>query len=151
MNNDQISSLICLLCGLFILLGSFQYDLGTLAAPKEGLLPFLISLVMCFLSIVGFLHGTLGQRKGLGWKPMMTGLLWKKPLIGLLALIGYVILLDPLGFTLCTTLFIGFLLRAVYPQRWRVVILGAIGTAVASYVVFTVLLKTQLPKGPWGF
>jgi len=48
-------------------------------------------------------------------------------------------------------LFIGFLLRAVEPQRWSVVVAGAVGAALGAFAVFNLWLKTQLPQGPWGF
>ena len=67
------------------------------------------------------------------------------------ALFAYALLMKPLGFLLCTVVFIGFLLRAVAPQRWPVVILGAIGAALGAFAIFEVWLKTQLPQGPWGF
>jgi hypothetical protein len=82
---------------------------------------------------------------------MMRGLIWKKSLIVLLALLAYALLLKPLGFSLCTALFIGFLLRAVQPQRWSVVLAGAMGAAVGAYGIFEAWLKAQLPRGPWGF
>ena len=44
--------------------------------------------------------------------------MWKKSLIVMAALLAYVFLLKPLGFSLCTAFFIGFLLRTVQPQRW---------------------------------
>lgn len=75
----------------------------------------------------------------------------EKTLIVLLALLAYVLLLKPLGFSLCTALFIGFLMRAVQPQRWSVVMVGAIGAAVGAYGIFEIWLKAQLPQGPWGF
>ena len=67
------------------------------------------------------------------------------------ALFAYVLLMKPLGFLLCTALFIGFLLRTVKPQRWSVVIAGASLTALGAFGVFKLWLKTQLPQGPWGF
>ncbi|MBE0555855.1 MAG: tripartite tricarboxylate transporter TctB family protein [Proteobacteria bacterium] len=67
------------------------------------------------------------------------------------ALLAYALLMKPLGFLLCTVLFIGFLLRAVEPQRWSVVIVGAVGAALGAFAVFNLWLKTQLPQGPWGF
>ena len=81
----------------------------------------------------------------------MRGLKWKKSLIVLLSLLAYVLLLKPFGFLVVTTLFVGFLLAAVEPQRWYVVISGAIGTAIGTYGIFEVWLKAQLPKGPFGF
>ena len=59
--------------------------------------------------------------------------------------------MKPLGFLLCTVLFTGFLLRAVEPQRWPVVIAGAVGMALGAFAIFDLWLKTQLPQSPWGF
>ncbi len=151
LNNDQVSAAIWFILGLVITFASIPYGLGTLDSPSTGFLPFLAGLAISFFSFIGIAHATLKQKKGDGWKPMMSGLMWKKALIVLIALLAYVFLLKPLGFFLCTALFIGFLLRAVQPQKWPVVVGGAILTAAASFGIFEMWLKAQLPKGPWGF
>jgi hypothetical protein len=66
------------------------------------------------------------------------------------ALLALLLLMKPLGFTLATVLFVGFLLRAIVPQRWPVVILVTLLTAAISFLVFEVWLQAQLPRGPWG-
>jgi hypothetical protein len=103
------------------------------------------------LALIGLIQSTLKQRKGTGWTPILRGVFWRKPLLVMAALIAYVLLMKPLGFLLCTMLFIGFLLRAVEPQRWPVVVAGAVGAALGAFAVFNLWLKTQLPQGPWGF
>lgn len=150
-NNDQVSSTLWLIFALVITFASGPYGLGTLGSPGTGFLPFLTGLGMSFFAFIGVVHSTWKRRQGVGWKPKMKGLMWPKSLIVLAALAAYVFLLKPLGFSLCTALFIGFLLRAVQPQKWPIVIGGAIGTAVASFMIFEVWLQAQLPKGPWGF
>jgi putative tricarboxylic transport membrane protein len=150
-NNDQASAAFWFVLGAVIAVASITFDLGTLDAPGTGFLPFLAGLTISFFSIIGLVDGTLRRRSGIGWKPMMRELRWKKSLIVLLSLLAYALLLKPLGFLLCTTLFIGFLLAAVQPQSWYVVVSGAIGTAIGTYGIFEVWLKAQLPKGPFGF
>ena len=150
-NNDQVSSSIWLIFGLVVTFASVSYGLGTLGAPGTGFLPFLTGLFMSFFALIGLIHSTWRRRQGVGWKPKMKGLMWPKSLIVVAALAAYVFLLIPLGFSLCTALFVGFLLRAVQPQKWPLVIGGAIGTAAASFTVFEVWLQAQLPKAPWGF
>lgn len=150
-NNDQASTAVWFVVGLTITITSVPYGLGTLDSPGTGFLPFLSGMAITLFSSIGLVHATLKRRMGVGWKPMMRGLIWKKTLIVLLALFAYVLLLKPLGFSLCTALFIGFLLRAVQPQRWPVVMIGAIGAAAGAYGIFEAWLKAQLPRGPWGF
>ena len=150
-NNDQMSAAVWFALGLTITIASLPYGLGTLDSPGTGFLPFLSGLAIALFSFFGLVLATLKQRMGVGWKPVMRGLIWRKSLIVLLALLTYVWLLKPLGFSLCTALFIGFLLRAVQPQRWPVVMTGAIGAAIGAYGIFEVWLKAQLPRGPWGF
>lgn len=150
-NNDQASAAVWFIVGLMITIASVPYGLGTLDSPGTGFLPFLAGMAITLLSFIGLLHATLKRRMGVGWKPMMRGVIWKKSLIVLVALFAYALLLKALGFFLATALFIGFLLRAVQPQRWPVVMAGAVGTAIGAYGIFEVWLKAQLPKGPWGF
>jgi putative tricarboxylic transport membrane protein len=150
-NNDQMSAAVWLALGLTITGASVPYGLGTLDSPGTGFLPFLSGLAITLFSSIGLGHATLKRRMGVGWKPVMRGVIWKKSLIVLVALLAYGLLLKPLGFFLCTALFIGFLLRAVQPQRWPVVMTGAIGAATGAYGIFEAWLKAQLPRGPWGF
>jgi hypothetical protein len=150
-NNDQVSAAIWLALGTIICLAALGYDLGTLASPGTGFMPFLAGLAMVLFSAIGLGYGTLRRKQGTGWKPTLRGLRWDKSLLVLTALFTYIFLLPPLGFSLCTALFIGFLLKAVKPQKWSVVVSGSILTALGAYGVFELWLKAQLPKGPWGF
>jgi putative tricarboxylic transport membrane protein len=127
------------------------YGLGTLSSPSTGFLPFLAGLAISSFACVGIIHATLRRGQGVGWKPKMKGLRWQKALIVFCSLLVYVLLLKILGFSLCTTLFVGFLMRAIQPQRWTVVFIGAVATAIIAFTVFELWLQAQLPRGPWGF
>jgi len=150
LNNDQLSGAVWFGLGLAVCLGSLQYKLGTPAAPGTGFMPFLTGLAICFFSGIGLIQATLRKRRGEGWSPVLQGVFWKNAMIILVSLLAYALLLFPLGFVVTTTLFIAFLLRAIVPQRWSVVIACSILTAAASYLIFEVWLKAQLPKGLLG-
>jgi uncharacterized protein (DUF58 family) len=62
-----------------------------------------------------------------------------------------IVLLTPFGFVLTVFLLIVFLMRTIHPQKWGVAILYAFVLAVGSFIVFKVLLNTQLPGGFLGF
>ncbi len=150
-NNDQVSGTIWFAGGIAIAVSSLRYGLGPLDSPGTGFLPFLAGSAISLLALIGLIHATVKRARGAGWKPVMRGALWKKSLLVMAALFAYALLMKPLGFFLCTALFIGFLLRAVEPQRWLVVAAGAVCTALGAYGIFEVWLKAQLPRGPWGF
>ena len=65
-----------------------------------------------------------------------------------IALLAYAVGMEYLGFLVSTIFFIGFLLRAIEPRRWSIVILASLLTAVLSYCIFELWLQSQLPKGP---
>jgi len=150
LNHDQISSAGLFVIGLAICLGSIPYKLGSFSTPESGFMPFLIGMAITVFSAVGFIHSTMRKKNGEEWSSLMRGVRWQNSLIILASLWGYVFLLMPLGFFLCTTLFMAFLFRAIVPHRWPLVIGGALLTSTAAYVLFEVWLKAQLPKGLWG-
>jgi putative tricarboxylic transport membrane protein len=150
-NNDQVSSGLWLIVSFIICLASLKYKIGTLSSPGSGFMPFLSGLAIGLFAANGFVQATLRKKKGEGWHNFLKGLRWEKALIILLSLFAYGWLLNVIGFSLCTFLFIGFLLRVIIPQRWSVVIGGSVLITLAAYIVFDVLLKAQLPKAFWGF
>ncbi len=150
MNNDQASSAAFFFIGLAIALSALRYKLGTFSNPDSGLMPFLVGMAISFLAGIGFIHATMERRRGTGWSPLLRRFRWGRVLIVLAALVGYILFVKTLGFLICTSLFIGFLLKAIVPQRWPTVIAVSLITALASYGIFEVWLKAQLPRGILG-
>jgi putative tricarboxylic transport membrane protein len=75
---------------------------------------------------------------------------WPTPGLMLLGLIAYVVLLEPLGYALATTIFVwlvAWLLGSEQPVRD--VIVGLLLGVVAG-IAFGEWLNVQLPTGPWG-
>ncbi len=151
MNNDQVSSGIWFFIGLTICVAALQYKLGSLSSPGSGFMPFLSGLAIGLFSIIGFIHASIRKHRGELWDSLLHGLRWEKALIIIVSLFAYGLVLKPIGFCLSTLLFIGFLLRVIVPQRWLWVAGGSLMITLASYIIFEVFLKAQLPKGPLGF
>jgi len=151
LNNDQVSSGIWFLIGVTICLASLQYRIGTLSSPGSGFMPLLSGLAIGFFSIVGFIHATIRRNRGEIWTSILRAVRWEKALIVIISLFAYGFLMGTIGFFLCTFLFIGFLLRVIVPHRWLWVSGGSLLISVASYIVFEVLLRAQMPKGFLGF
>jgi hypothetical protein len=150
LNHDQLSSALFFLVGCFICIYSLPYKLGSLAAPESGFMPFISGAAICLLAAIGFAAGTLRKMRGEAWRPILKGQSWHRALLTVGALIAFLFLQKPLGFFLATFLFIGFLLRVIFPRRWRVVVMVAFLTAGFAYIIFEIWLHAQLPKGLLG-
>ena len=66
------------------------------------------------------------------------------------ALLGYLMLLESLGFVTVTFLFLLLLFR-LERRGWAFSAVSAGAGAVGTHVLFQLWLKTQLPTGPFGF
>jgi len=151
-NNDQWSSVFWLACGTAICITSLHYGIGTLNAPETGFVPLVAGLAIFIFSLIGFVGSTLRQREGIQWKsPMPEGAKWGRLLLTIGSLFAYALLMTPMGFTLCTAIFVTLLLRMGKTYQWPVAITGGIVTALSTYGIFGALLNVQFPKGPWGF
>ena len=149
-NNDQISAAVWFFIGLLGAVFSIPYGIGGIHSPGTGFMPLCTSLTICLLAGGVFIEGTLSRKKGEQWKNPFANVQWTKPVIALAALLFYALILDTLGFIASTALLVGFLLRVIQPQKWLVVVLGAILTSIITYLVFQTWLGSQLPAGIFG-
>jgi hypothetical protein len=149
-NNDQRSGLFWLAIGLAVAITSGKYGLGSLSSPGPGFLPFLTGLIISILALVVFVQ-QFSKKDREKVKDLWQKKNWLTMLIVLGALVLYALLFKLLGFLLDTFWLIAFLLRVMQPMSWIKVLAGAICAAGASYVIFQLWLKAQLPTGFLGF
>jgi len=150
-NNDQASSGLAILIGVFIVIHSFRYDMGSLTSPGTGFMPLLTGMAIILLALIGLVCSSVQGAVGGGWNPILKGVKWGRPAIAIVFLFSYALLVDFLGFILTTILFITLLLRVLEHQRWPLVITWAVLSSLASYAIFEIWLKAQLPMGILGF
>ncbi len=149
MSKEEGSSLVWLGLAILICGGSLQLSLGSFHNPGPGFLPFIAG------SIVGILAGVnyFQARRRASPKQETRRPLWtntqgfKKMIFTTAALLAYALGMEYLGFLVSTFIFLVFLLRMIEPQRWSLVIFESLVASGASYLIFEIWLKAQLPKG----
>ena len=145
MPRDLVSGLFWLAVAIFAALQGLALNLGSLSRPGPGFFPFWGGVVLGVLSVVLIVR----SRRRATTRPSVRPESWK-PLVVVGALLAYLLLLEPLGFVAVTFLFLLLLFR-LERRGWRFsAVSAAIGT-LASYALFQVWLRTQLPTGPFGF
>lgn len=75
---------------------------------------------------------------------------WRTAAPSALLFLGYIVLLEPLGYLPATTAFIALESRLLGSRRWRRDLLAALVVAASVYTLFSLLLGLRLPAGFLG-
>ena len=145
MRRDAVSGVFWLVVAAFASIHGVSLKLGTLHQPGPGFFPFWGGLVLALLA--GILVVT-SERARIA--TALAGIEWPKLLVVLAATLGYVVLLEPVGFGTVTFLFLLLLFR-LERKTWRFSAAAGLAGAAAAHALFQLWLKTQLPVGPLGF
>jgi putative tricarboxylic transport membrane protein len=145
---NWVGTTFFLLLAAFVLLESFRLGVGTLRSPQAGFFPFFAGAVLALLSILSYLFAIKRNSSGSREEPAAGRTkLGLNVVLVLVSLIVYGLLLDILGFILCTAVIVIFWLKIVVPQRAPTVIASAISIPLVAYLLFRVWLRVPLPKG----
>lgn len=146
MNRDQSVALCCALIGLLISVGSLKIGLGNFRAPRAGLFPFLVGSAITLLGGILYVEGRKQEKK-----TPLIGTRWKNLLLVLGCLLFYATVLDWLGFAATTLLFMVLVLKTIEPQKWSVVLVIAVLSTSFTYLLFSLWLKIEFPRGILGW
>jgi putative tricarboxylic transport membrane protein len=144
---DRISSLCLVFLASGITIQAYILGPGTWADPGPGFFPMGSGIALGLISFL-ILAGAL-----LDSKPEKENTLWpgkrdmKKIILVILSVLLYAVLIEYLGFILCTFFCMLFLLKVIEPQKWIPAFFFAAITSLISYTVFEIFLKSQLPRG----
>jgi putative tricarboxylic transport membrane protein len=151
-NRNLISGVFFLGIGIIISIYAFTYGIGGSVSPGPGFLPLLTGICLVLLSLI-LLLSTLKDNTTLKEKtekffPEKES--FKKISLSILGLILYTVALEYFGYVLTTLLFMIFMLKCIESRNRITVLLWSSLTAISFYLLFEMLLKSQLPKGILG-
>jgi len=143
-------SLFWLLFAVVTCVEASRLDMGEMNAPGPGFFPFSLGVAMGILSLIAFFQAIRSKEAG-AVTVRKERFRWWNIIVITAALVAYTLSIEKTGFMVNTFLLITLLLKVVEPQSWKTSILGGLITAVASDLVFNVLLGAQIPTGLLGF
>jgi putative tricarboxylic transport membrane protein len=144
---ERINGLVVFLLAFLIFWQGRGLSVGSLHAPGPGFFPALIAGVLVVLSLVLMARGGKGE----GEEAPVTGSSIFRMLLVFLALICYFLLLEYLGFVIISFLLMFFLFVWVGRQKWYMALASAVVCIALAFLLFEVLLKSNLPRGVFGF
>jgi putative tricarboxylic transport membrane protein len=149
MRNDFVAVTFWLIIGLSFSIWSTTYPIGNLYRPGPGFVPLILGILLIFLSLLLFKNAKRSRSlPKVTFSSFPGGL--KKVACTALILILAAFLFERIGYLFTIFLLVAFLMRAVEPQSWRATLITAFSAALAIYLVFDLLLKQPLPRGPLG-
>ena len=145
LNADRWTGFFFVLFSLYVCFESWRLGVGSFVRPGAGFFPFYSSVVLGVLSLaLGLLTFRGRLERAEPWTDVGDTVAVSATVL------GFALLLIPLGFVLTTFLFIFFLLLAVERRGWLFSAAAAFSISAAFYVVFGLWLKAQLPAGILG-
>jgi hypothetical protein len=150
MATDKLTGLFFLLLSIYVCIESYRLGLGAFSNPKAGLFPFISGILLGSFSILGFFDKVPLKRAFEDAGNSIRQWKLKKTVYALTVLFAYVFLLKSFGFPICTFLLVFFIYKVLEPKRLKTGILVAVLSTAASYFIFQVVLKVQLPRGFLG-
>jgi putative tricarboxylic transport membrane protein len=153
LEKDFISGFMWLVLGIGLCIGSIELNLGGLRHPGPGLLPFLSGAVLVLLGLVlmfsSISKGTEEEEVKVDEISLKGS--WKKIFFTILALLGYIVLFEYLGFFFTTFFFLFFLFKFTESKKWLMPLVLSLFTVILSYLIFSVWLRCQFPRGIFNF
>lgn len=148
MKRESIITCFWLLLSLYLAYASSQLGLGNWGRPGAGFFPFGAALAIGIIAVFRLIGVSPAQREA----TIATSTLeWKKIISVVAGMLAYALLLDAVGFAICTFLLLGFYLKIVATQPWQKSLIFAAVTALGAHLFFDVLLRAQLPRGLLAF
>ena len=149
LTGETLVNLFLLALSVFYLSYSVtHYKIGTMRVPKEGFLPLLLGIGMVCLSGFLFIQSLAGKGDA---KNVQLKLPWLRFAGMIAASFAYALLLNTLGYCICTFLFLLSVLKLAKLEGWKLPLIIALVCAVAFYLLFKVALGVMLPAGILGF
>lgn len=147
---NLISSIVLIALAIAILVNAGQLPFGNLWAPAAGFFPVILGALLAILSLILLVQAMKGKKEEASLFDMTSGR-WEKIGLSVGGLLAFTVFVEHLGYIISSFLLVAFLMRAVEPQKWSLVIVVAFFSSLVAYLVFGSWLDTPLPKGIIGF
>jgi hypothetical protein len=146
LRRDHVAGGAFIVAGALVLAVSGDLPFGTPASPGAGMLPTLVvGLMMAFGVILLAQARRSPPFAEIDWSDLPHAL--RVMVVASAAAALYV----PLGFTLTMPLLLLALTFLVERRPFLIALVFSLGASAAVYVLFTMLLRTPLPRGLVGF
>lgn len=154
MKRDAVGAIFFICVGLFFVIVSMQYDMGTIHNPQLGFFPRVMGIIMVFLSSL-VLAGSLRKRKQeRGLSAVWEGFGIKNTFSAIaiiVCVVVYLLALETLGFLFLSPILVFVVARIMGGKSWVINAVMGIVSGGLIYWTFWVIMRVPIPLGSlWG-
>lgn len=144
---DFVFSALITLVGGYVAVIGWRLGFGTFESPGPGFIAVFTGSLLALFSATNLIlainrHPT---HAGIPFWPESDS--HKRVFRTLAGPVAFTLLLNYLGFFLCTVGMLMYLLRVIHPHRMTLILVLSLTTAVVCLVLFQFVLKVQFPQG----
>jgi putative tricarboxylic transport membrane protein len=143
---DQVSGLIWIAVGAFVLYHAWSLTYTDDYGPSAGFFPVWLGAIIVLLGVILLVKSTWLETEVEHLSFFSTHAVFQMGLI-MAGLVGFILLIERVGFFLSVGLLFFFLLTAVERRGWKFSLAVAIVAGLALWGLFDVALKLQFPPG----
>lgn len=145
-NYDFHAGLFLIFISISFVIMSYRVGIGELHNPRAGFFPFCVSILLFVMSF-GLLIASIKKNVRSQGENLSDRFNIKTVFLILPVLVMYGVVLDTLGFTITTFLFMVYTVRILGKKRWWVTLLIAFITTQVVHLIFIKWLRCQFPLG----
>jgi len=145
MTKERGGSFIFLAAGIYGMALSMRLPFGRWNEPGAGVFPLVLSFLLCVCGISWFLRGKGEKKESVGLGEFLRRFVTPLKILGITA--AFILFLEPLGYLLSSTLYLFVLLLWVSRYGLWVAMVLSLAFGPGSWLFFSKLLSTPLPKG----
>jgi hypothetical protein len=147
--SERISGFFWFALSVAVIIASYRLGLGSMRRPGPGFFFFWAGLFMGTLALIVFVRAWSSGRKATA-EPLFRGKNILRVLLVLASVFLYAIFIEQVGFVAVTFLLFIFLLGFMERKGTVFALLASLLVTASAYVIFKVLLQSQLPSGWLG-
>ena len=145
MTKERGGSFIFLAAGIYGMALSIRLPFGRWNEPGAGVFPLVLSCLLCVCGISWFVRGKGEEKEPVGLGEFLRRFVTPLKIIGITA--AFILFLEPLGYLLASTLYLFVLLLWVSRYGLWIAMVLSFAFGPGSWLFFSKLLSTPLPKG----
>lgn len=151
MNAERLVSVIWIIFGAAIVYTGYGHGLGEQGEPGSGFMVFFSGLFVVAMAVIVYIQSYTDKEMARSklsdpWK----GTNWMRSVWIVVLTLGFVLLIDVLGYFVTSILLLVTIMRFLEKLSWFKSIFIPICTIVGTYLLFKSMLDINLPRGVIG-